>query len=78
MSLPKNRLQLVIDDNAVKVLKRLETECNASTMSEVVRHAVALLEWARVQNANGYTVGALKDGVPVREVVLPFFREVSP
>jgi hypothetical protein len=64
------KLQLTLDENAYNTLVSLQKASDASSIAEVLRNAVGLLEWARIQQANGYTVGALKDGVPVKAIKL--------
>lgn len=70
----KKKLQLTLDENAYNTLVRLQKDSNASSMAEVLRNAVGLFDWARVQVQQGLTVGAFKDGAPAKEVVLPFAR----
>jgi len=64
------KLQLTLDENAYNTLVSLQKASDASSFAEVLRNAVGLLEWARIQQANGYTVGALKNGVPVKAIKL--------
>jgi hypothetical protein len=64
------KLQLTLDENAYNTLVSLQKASDASSIAEVLRNAVGLLEWARIQQANGYTVGALKNGVPVKAIKL--------
>jgi hypothetical protein len=64
------KLQLTLDENAYNTLVSLQKASDASSLAEVLRNAVGLLKWARIQQANGYTVGALKDGVPVKAIKL--------
>ncbi len=70
----KRKLQLTLDENAYNTLLRLEGDSNASSMAEVLRNAIALFDWARVQEQEGYTVGAFKEGALAKEVVLPFSK----
>ena len=70
----KRKLQLTLDESAYNTLLRLERESSASSMAEVLRNAIGLFDWARVQESEGFTVGAFKDGAPVKEVVLPFLK----
>lgn len=68
----KRKLQITVDERAYNILKHLESESGASSLSEVIRMAVVLLDWARIQRDDGYTVGAFKDGRPAKEVMLSF------
>jgi hypothetical protein len=70
----KKKLQLTLDEHAYQTLERLRKDSNASSMAEVLRNAVGLFDWARVQQTEGFTVGAFKDGAPAKEVVLPFAK----
>jgi len=70
----KKKLQLSLDENAYNTLLRLEKDSNASSMAEVLRNAIGLFDWARVQQQEGFAVGAFKEGVPAKEVVLPFAK----
>lgn len=73
----KKKLQLTLDENAYNTLVRLQTESNASSMAEVLRNAVGLFDWARERASQGFTVGAFKDGAPVKEVILPFPKRIE-
>ncbi len=70
------KVTLTIDDDAYQVLLQLQKASNASSLAEVLRNAVGLLDWARIQCAEGLTVGAFKDGSPSKELVLPFPKKV--
>lgn len=70
--MPKRKLQLTVDDRTYRMLLSLQEASGASSMAEVIRQAVTLFDWARFQQDEGFTVGAFKDGVPAKEVVLPF------
>jgi hypothetical protein len=74
MSARKRKLQLTLDENAYNTLSRLGEDSNASSLAEVIRNAIALFDWARAQEQEGFKVGAFKEGAPAKEVVLPFAR----
>jgi hypothetical protein len=65
------RLNLTCDAEAVLAIERLK-EATGLSDAEVLKHAIALYEWSRVHCATGYTVGSFKEGLPAREVTLPF------
>ncbi len=73
----KKRIQIVLNKNAYQTLVRLQKDSNASSIAEVLRNAVGLYDWARAQRAEGFAVGAFRDGAPAKEVVLPFVGAIS-
>jgi len=66
----KRKLQLMVDERAYETLVRLGDDSDASSLAEVIRNAISLLDWANQQVKDGFAVGAFRDGTPVKEVVL--------
>lgn len=71
----KRKLQLTVDERAYQALVRLAEDSDASSLAEVIRNAISLLDWAKIQTEEGLTVGAFKEGLPAKEVVLPFLKK---
>jgi len=72
--MPK-KVQVSFDDSALAIIARLQKASGATSLAEVLRAAVGLYDWAHEQIQDGYAVGAFKEGVPVKEVVL--FRQAK-
>ncbi len=65
------KIQVNFDDDAVNVLDTLK-QATRSNYGDVIRDAIGLYEWARREYEQGNAIGVIKDGVAVKEVVLPF------
>ena len=65
------KIQVNFDDDALKVLDNLK-DTTGGSYADVIRNAIGLYEWARQEYVKGNAIGVIKDGVAVREVVLPF------
>jgi hypothetical protein len=65
------KVQVNFHEGALEVIKRLQ-EATGGTMGDVIRDALGLYEWAREQQEKGYTIGTIKKGKAVRELILPF------
>lgn len=66
------KIQVNFDDNALKVLDDLKDSSQGGSYADVIRNAIGLYEWARQECAQGNAIGVIKDGVAIKEVVLPF------
>lgn len=66
----RKKIQIDLDKEALDVIARLRKAEGATSMSEVLRSALGLLDWACDQVEAGYAVGAFKEGAPVKEVVV--------
>lgn len=73
----RKKLNLYLDGETVETLDRLESALDAPTKAEVIRYAISLLHWAHVQMCNNLTVGSWNDGVPAREIIIPFKKPPS-
>ncbi len=62
------RLSLNVSDELASVLDRIATE-SETTKSEILRKALTLYEVARAGSKEGKTVGLVKNGAVVTEVV---------
>ena len=65
------KIQVNFDDDALKVLDNLK-DATRSNYTDVIRNSIGLYEWARREYKRGNSIGVIKDGVAIREVVLPF------
>lgn len=64
------KIQVMFDEEARRGLEAIQRESGATSIAEVVRSALGLYEWALEQVAHGYTVGAFREGAPVKEIVI--------
>ena len=64
-------IQLDIDEDNFKVIKRLEKATGGDT-GEVIRDALNFYDWLRKQHKNGYSVVTYKNGRAERELIVNF------
>ena len=68
----KRRVQLDFSDEAFETLLSLKRAIGASTNAEVIRHGLALLQWAVEETQQGKSIIVEGDNKDVRKIVLPF------
>ena len=63
---------ILLDSNAQDLILHLQNEGGHESMSDTIRCAIGLYDWARAQHEQGYDFGAIRAGEPVKLVALPF------
>ncbi len=66
------KVQVYFDKTAMEVINDLQKMSGSQSMSEVIRDALGLYNWTLKMYREGYSIGTIKDGQAVQEVVLPF------
>lgn len=70
------KLRLTFDGSARRVIERLQKATGNRSFVQVVRDALGLYAWLNDRSREGFRLALLdKDGVPVKEIVLPFDRQ---
>lgn len=70
------KLRLTFDGSARRIIERLQKATGNRAFVQVVRDAIGLYAWLNERSHEGFRLALLdKDGVPVREIVLPFGRQ---
>lgn len=72
------RVQLELNDEAIKYLDAMKEETAAASRTEVIRNAMAILRWAIDKAHRGYKIMAVKEGQEVaKELSMPILEQVA-
>lgn len=70
--MPKHRIQLDLDDEALQEWDDLLKEAGFPNRAEMVRQALRYLQWSLTETKKGSSIILEKEG-KVREVIFPFW-----
>ncbi len=72
------KVQVYFDERSLKIIEELQVASGSQSMAEVIRDALGLYNWTLRMSRKGYSIGTIKDGKPIKEVILAFnMRELE-
>lgn len=66
------KVQVYFDENSIEIIEKLQKASGNKSMAEVIRDALGLYNWTRKMHEQGYSVGTIKNGKAIQQLVLPF------
>jgi hypothetical protein len=67
------KITINFDNNASNDIKILQKALGNIELTSVIEQALGLLAYEKIEQ--GYTITSVKDGVPVKQIIIPFKKK---